>query len=337
MSVLYHLPTLPPKLPKAEAITQEITALKDHFGGEEIYVNPNQQSPLYVPRLLFGFQKLKELGRREDNFQLHHFYNPDPFPFFYLRFLKRPVVYSISCGLNDKRPNIGFLASMGAVAASDKRSYERLKSWGLENVFLVKPGIDTSRFTHSPLPLNNEIRLMVGSAPWTQGQFQSKGVDALLEAALQSPHLHLVFLWRGVLVDEMEQRVRQMGLGNQVTLIHQFVDVNSVLATVHASVALVTNSAILKSYPHSLLDSLAAGKPVLISRTIPMADYVEETGCGVVAENVTPADIIGAVEALKENYGQLQGAAKQIGQRDFSHQKMIASFETVYNYALSKK
>ena len=211
MSVLYHLPTLPPKIPKAEAISQEISILKNHFGGEEIFVNPNQNSPLYVPRLLFGFQQLKYLRSCENNFKLHHFYNPDPFPFLYLRFLKQPVVYSISCGVNNKRPNIGFLSSMAAVAASDKRSYERLKNWGLENMILVKPGIDTNRFTHSPLPLTDEVRLMVGSAPWTREQFHSKGVDALLEAARQAPYLHLVFLWRGVLAGEMEQRVRQLG------------------------------------------------------------------------------------------------------------------------------
>ncbi len=334
MNILYHLATLPPKMPQAEAIAQEINALQGHFGGDVIYVNPNQQSPLFIPRLLYGFHKLKELRKREASLHLHHFYNPDPFPFPYLRKLQRPVVYSVTCGVRDRRPNLAFFASLAAVAASDKRSLQRLESWGLKNVVLVQPGIDTSRFARAPLPLRSEIRLMVGSAPWTKGQFRTKGVEALLSAARQAPHLQLVFLWRGVLADEMERRVRRMNLEKQVTVLNRQVDVNQVLAGVHASITLATDPAIVKAYPHSLLDSLAAGKPVIVSQAIPMSDYVEQVGCGKVVEQVTPDQILAAVAALASEYEVLQESAWQVGQRDFSQQAMIASFQRVYERVL---
>ncbi len=330
MNILYLLSTLPPKLAAAEAISQEISALQTRFGGDIIYLNPNQHSPIFIPRLLFGFHKLKQLRAQEAHCQLHHFYNPDPFPFPILRQLKRPVIYSVSCGVENRRPNVAFFNSLAAVAAADERSLQHLQSWGLENVSLVRPGIDTTRFTHVPLALNSEIRLMVGSAPWTKGQFRTKGVEALLAAARQNPQLHLIFLWRGVLAQEMEQRVRQMNLGQQVEVLNRQVDVNQVLADVHASIILATNSAIIKSYPHSLLDSLAAGKPVLVSRSIPMADYVEQTGCGEVVENVTVADILAAVETLASHYEARQAVARQVGQRDFNQQIMLDSFQQLY-------
>ena len=334
MNVLYHVATLPPGMPRAEAISQEIAALRDRFGGDVIYVNPNYRSPVYVPRLLFGFHRLRELRSREAGVHLHHFYNPDPFPFPYLRRLQRPVVYSVTCGVSDRRPNVAFLSSMAAVAASDERSLRRLQSWGVENAVLVRPGIDTGRFTHSSLPLGPEISLMVGSAPWTKGQFRTKGVEALLLAASEAPHLRLVFLWRGVLADEMERRVRQMNLAKQVTVLNRLVDVNQVLAGVHASVTLATVPDIVKSYLHSLLESLAAGKPVLVSRAIPMADYVEREGCGQVVERVSPTGVLAAVEALAREYHGLQRAAQRVAQRDFSQQAMIASFERVYGRVL---
>lgn len=337
MNILYHVSTLPPKISQAEAITQEITALRGHFGGDVVYVNPNQQSLLYIPRLLFGFHKLKELRSREANLHLHHFFNPDPFPFPYLRKLQRPVVYSVTCGVRDRWPNVAFFSSLAAVAASDERSLKRFKSWGLENTLLVRPGINTSRFICSPLPLRSEIRLMVGSAPWTKRQFRTKGVEALLSAAQQAPHLRLVFLWRGVLADEMERRVRQMNLEKQVTVLNKLVDVNETLAGVHASITLATVPDIVKSYPHSLLESLAAGKPVLVSRAIPMADYVEETGCGKVVESVTPGEVLTAVESLVSEYDELQKSAQQAGQRDFSQEGMIASFRKIYEYVLGQQ
>ena len=336
MNVLYHLSTLPPKMPRAEALWQEISALRGRFGGDVVYVNPNQRFPLHIPRLLFGFHVLKDLRRREAGVHLHHFYNPDLFPFPYLRMLRRPVLYFVTCGVGGRRPNVAFFSSLAAVAVSDERSLKRLASWGLGNTGLLRPGIDTSRFTHTPLPLRSEIRLMVGSAPWTQGQFRTKGVDALLSAAQRAPHLKLVFLWRGVLAEEMERRVRRMGLDGQVTVLNEQVDVNQVLAGVHASVTLATAPGIVKSYPHSLLDSLAAGKPVLVSRAIPMSDYVEETGCGRVVEKVTPADILTATEALARGYESAQRVACKVGQQDFSQESMIVSFHRLYQRVLGQ-
>jgi glycosyltransferase involved in cell wall biosynthesis len=335
MNICYLVATLPPKLPQAEAISQEISALQTHFGGDLVFINPNQHSPVFIPRLLFGFHKLRQLRAQESHLDFYHFYNPDPFPFLFLRLLRRPIVYSISCGLGDQQPNLAFFKRLTLIAAADERSQKRLHQWGLNNVMLVQPGIDTTRFTCSPLPLGSEIRLMVASAPWTKAQFRSKGVEALLRAAQQCARLRLIFLWRGVLVEDMLDLVRQMNVSQQVEVINRPVDVNQILAGVHATITLASNSALIKSYPHSLLDSLAAGKPVLLNRAIPMADYVEQTGCGQVVEKVTPEDILTGVEALSSHYEARQQAAQQVGQRDFSQQAMLASFQQLYERVIT--
>lgn len=321
-------------MPDCEALSQEIQTLRGHFGGEVIYLNPNQYSPVYVPRLLFGFQYLKRLRALEASLDMHHLYNPDPFPFPILRTLRRPVIYSLSGGVEDRRLNVPFFASMDAVTVADVDSLGRLKSQGLDNVMLVRPGIDTTRFTHIPLSLGPEITLMVGSAPWTRTQFRTKGVDALLEVAQRCSWLHLVFLWRGVLIEEMRHRVHRLGLKEQVEVINRRTDVNEVLAGVHASVALATGPAIIRSYPHSLMESLAAGKPVIVSRQIPMADYVQRMGCGTVVESVTPVDLLAAIKSLARDYEKLQQAARRVGQRDFSQHQMVASYQRVYERVL---
>ncbi|NIW99906.1 MAG: glycosyltransferase [Phycisphaerae bacterium] len=217
---------------------------------------------------------------------------------------------------------------------ADERSFKQLQTWGIDNSFLVRPGINIARFSHTPCPLHSEIKLMVGSAPWTKAQFRSKGIDALLEAAQQAPHLRLIFLWRGVLGEEMNRRIQKMNLEKQVTVLDKFVDVNAILADVHASITLADAPGLVKSYPHSLLDSLAAGKPVLISQAIPMADYVAETGCGQVIDRVTPTDILIAVEALASKYEARQKIARRVGRRDFSQQALVTSYQRVYEQVL---
>jgi glycosyltransferase involved in cell wall biosynthesis len=329
MNILYHLTILPPVHPECEAISQEVVALMRRFGGYLTYVNPNKRGLVYIPRLLFGFHRLHELRRLESEVRLHHLYNPDPFPFPYLLLLRRPVVYSLTGGVIH-RPNLSFLAQMAAVTVMDEDSRTRLQDWGLENVFLVRPGIDATRFTCHPLPLESEIRLLVGSAPWTRGQFRTKGVVALLEAARRESRLHLVFLWRGVLAEEMTRWVQKMGVQDRVTVLNQVVDVNQVLVGVHASIVLATTPTIVKAYPHSLMESLAAGKPVLVSRAIPMARYVEKTGCGKVVEQVTASDILAVIESLVQEYGTLQKVAREVGKRDFGLESMITSFGKVY-------
>lgn len=334
MNILYHLTILSLKMQACDAVVQEVEALRSHFGGDLVYLNPNCHFPLRLPRVAFGFHKLRQLRARETSLQIHHLFNPDPFPFPVLRGLRRPIVYSLTGGVRNKRPNVAFFASLTAITVADGRSLERLRSWGLDNSALVHPGIDTTRFVCSSLPLRSEIRLMVGSAPWTVAQFRQKGIEALLVAAQRFPQLRLIFLWRGVLADEMKRRVRRMGFDGQVEILNRWVDVNEVLAGVHASIALATDPAIIRPYPHSLMESLAAGKPVIVSRSIPMADYVERTGCGKVVEMVDPSSILTAVEALAGEYENLQRAARQLGQRDFSQQAMIASFHKVYERIL---
>jgi glycosyltransferase involved in cell wall biosynthesis len=286
--------------------------------------------------VVFGFQKLRELRIREQDIDLHHVYNPDPYPFPVLKRLTRPTVYSISGGVGTERINTRYFSSLAAVVVADDRSQAQLKAWGLENVAQVRAGINVERFSCTPVPLHSTIKLMVGSAPWTQTQFRTKGVDALLAAAQQDRRLRLVFLWRGVLKDAIRRQIQRMNLTDQVTVLANRVDVNEILAGVHASITLAAARGIVKSYPHSLMESLAAGKPVLVSRPVPMADYVEKAGCGKVVEDISPDGILAAVESLIADYDALQQTAEIVGRRDFSQQRMIDSFATVYDRALDR-
>ena len=337
MNVAYVLPILPPAHPTAEALNQEIAQLQAHFGGSLLYANPNvrwpQQIPLRLPRLLFGWGSLRRLQGAD----VVHFFNPDPFPYPFLLALRRPVVYTITSGVDDRHPNVAYFRRMAVVAVPDERSEAQLRAWGLTNVMRQPPAVAIDRFTHRPLPLapDGPIRVLVASAPWTLHQFATKGFDALLDAAQLVPDLHLTLLWRGVLVDEIRQQVTNRGLADRVTVIDDVVDVDALLGQVHAAALFVTRPAQVKSYPHSLLDALAGGKPVLTSRIIPMSDYVERTGCGVVIETVTPAAIAGGLARLRGDYARYAAVAQTVGRRDFTPAAAREAVAALYAAALT--
>jgi glycosyltransferase involved in cell wall biosynthesis len=332
MKVVYILPILPPKRPAAEALSQEIELLRGHFGGDLIYVNPNTNLPTtLIPRLGFGWHALAKLYQMAQGADLFHFFNPDPFPFPFLLALPKPVVYTITSGV-DARPNLAFFRRMALVTVPDERTLAQLQGWGLSNVALQRPGIAIQHFTHTPLPLTpaDPLRLLVASAPWTLAQFTSKGFDALLAAAQRQPDLHVTLLWRGVLVDEIKQRIAALGLEERVTLIDQTVDVNAALARVHAAAIFATTPGIIKSYPHSLLNALAAGKAVLLSNTIPMADYVNKERCGVVVDAVTPEAICAGLAELRANYALYAQNAAIVGRRDFTQEAALEAAAAIY-------
>jgi glycosyltransferase involved in cell wall biosynthesis len=332
MSIVYLLPTLPPKSPKAEAIAQEIDLLRRHFGGQTVHVNPNAFLPRpFIPRLGFGWHSLPQLYGLARQASLFHFFNPDPFPYPFLLMLPKPVVYTITAGV-EQRPNLAFFRRMALVAVPDERTLAQLQGWGLSNVALQRPGIATERFTQNALPLapSLPLRLLVASAPWTLAQFATKGFDALLGAAQMMPNLHLTLLWRGILASEMRRRIANLELEERVTLIDETVDVNAALAQVHAAAIFATAPGIIKSYPHSLLDALAAGKPVLVSRTIAMADYVEAQGCGVVVETVTPEAVATALTQLRAGYDAYARAAITVGPRDFTEAAALNAAAAIY-------
>lgn len=330
MKILYHLTVLPPKIPEAEALSQEIAALRGRFEGDLISLNPNPWATGPIPRIFFGWQKLAALRRYEKTVDLHHVYNPDPYPFPLLPWLRRPVIYSITSGFGAGKVNAAYFNRLAGVTVPDEPSGEALAAVGVTNCTVIRPGIDTARFTYSPPPGDGRIRLMVGSAPWTEAQFASKGVDALLAAAVREPRLHLIFLWRGVLAEALDRRIQRWGVQTQVTVLNRLVDVNQILAGVHGAVTLAAAPGIVKSYPHSLLDSLAAGKPVLVSRPIPMADYVARTGCGVVVEAVAPDPILAGIATLMDRYADFQTAAFSRGRADFDRQTMLDAYTDLY-------
>jgi glycosyltransferase involved in cell wall biosynthesis len=332
---LYHL-TIPDS-PRAtsDAVVQEVNALRArHSSAPVIHLYPGRRPGTRFPRRWWGLQKWPRIRRWEREIDLHHIFNPDPYPFALLPLLRRPVLYTAVAGIGGApRQQVARLAAqvhtLVLPTASDR---EQAADWGIRNVRMLGPIFDPHRFQFQTPPAAPPFVLLMASAPWTESQFQSKGVDALLAAARQDPDLHLIFLWRGVLLAEMQARVARAGLQRQVHVIDTQVDVNEVLAGVHATVLLVTDCRLIKAHPHSLLESLFAGKPVLVSERLPMARWVREAGCGVVVDAVSGAGVAQGIAALRAGYPAYQRVAQTAVRDHFP--SPIPAYQTLYAEAV---
>ena len=307
--------------------------LRARFGGEVIWLRPSWRARARYPRLLLGLHRLNDIRRRHSHVDLCHVYAPELYWLPVLWFVKRPVVYTVTAGVGTRHrmPPTAFLRRLSAIVVPCRADVDILTRRGLSSTHLIRPGIDVTRFTDSPVPPGPEFVILSGSAPWTREQFRSKGVDVLLEIAREVPDVRLVFLWRGVLLPELVARVRRLELSERVEILRDRVDVSQVLTRVHAAVVLVGRPGLVKAYPHSLLEALAAGRPVVVSDGTPMAGYVRETGCGLVVPRLEKTDLIATVRRLRQSYEAYRARALEVGQRDFSQAELVTAHRELYS------
>jgi glycosyltransferase involved in cell wall biosynthesis len=128
---------------------------------------------------------------------------------------------------------------------------------------------------------------------------------------------------------EWFDRVKSSGLANRVEIIQEKADISGILSRCHAAVVLSATSDQVKSYPNSLMESLAAGRPVLVSRSNPMSYYVEDNGCGKVIEDLCLEDLIDAIREIMDEYSTYTRAALLAG-RDLSATQMIDDYRNLY-------
>jgi len=326
-----------PNLTGTDALYNEIYKLKDYFGGRVTSLYPFSKPNSSYPALLYGAHNLFEIKTAESDHKINQIFAPSLSYLPFIHLLKKPIVYNVSTGISERGklfPN-GFLKKVSSFVVSNERDKNILHENGLNNVKIIRSAIETSTFKKHQLSLNGTLHLMMASAPWETKQFHTKGIHLLLSALQQLKGVHLTFLWRNVLVKDMEQLINQYQVADKITFINENVDIQTLLHKVHGCVLLSNNSSIVKSYPHSLLESLACGKPVITSKEIPMADYINENQCGLILNDFNHHALIRLIENFKTNLQNLTDFAFHFNEHDFSIQKMMSEYRLLYHNILA--
>jgi glycosyltransferase involved in cell wall biosynthesis len=329
MKIGFLMTSPPPPIPDTDAVFQEAEQLAARFGGDLLGLFPLQHPSVFVPPFLFGIHCRGRRAEWNEAYDAFHVYHPIPRVFPFLRGLTKPVIYSVTAGVPPRLSarSVAVLKNLRAIVVSNERDLATLESHGLKNVRRILPGIDTTLFRDvPPPPATGPFTLLAGSAPWTRAQFRTKGFDTLLLAVKNMPDLQLVLLWRGLLERELDQRIRTLGIADRVVVVRKHTDVAQVLANVHAAVVLAEMPKLVKAYPHSLLEALAAGRPVLVSECIPMADLVRRESCGL---GVT-GDFSAALRTFRADYARLQPNARPAVEHSFSLPAFFQSYESLY-------
>jgi len=328
LRVLYISPTTPPKVQGTDGLFTEIGYLREFFGGDMISLFPTRSLPPLIPVSLYGMHLITALKSYDEKVDIFHLFFPHIVNFRILRSLSKPIIYTVISGMDVKcLPRSGLPCTL---VVSSSQEADILRSRGFHRVHVVRPGLDLSQIQVTPpQELNSEFVLLAGSAPWTRRQFETKGFALLLKVLTRLPQIRLICLWRGKLFREWSDRVKSLGLADRVEIIQEKEDISGILSRCHAAVVLSATSDLVKSYPNSLMEALATGRPVLVSRCNPMSYYVEENSCGKVIEDLCLDELIAAIGEIMDEYSAFARSALLAG-RGLSATQMMDNYRHLY-------
>ena len=315
----------------------EVSLIKKKVESDDSYLFPLKTPTSYFPRFLYGLHNISEIKRKESNVDICHVFSPFLYFFPALSFLKKPILYSVLS--SDKTTaNIAKCQNLARIIVSNNRTSNYLESKGLSNVEVIKPGIIFNRIHADKnddfIKKNRPFKIILASAPWTGNQIKAKGIITLLRL-VKTEDFQLTFVLRGHFEKEIKELIASSDAGGKVDVINRKIDVPELMKQHHAVVLLSEESAIVKSYPHSLIEGLSMGIPVIVSDTIAMSDMVQENGLGEVVKGISPESFSKALTKIKTHYNKYLENISRFDLDVFSPEKFVDSTIKLYEAVLS--
>lgn len=208
---------------------------------------------------------------------------------------------------------------------------------GIESsrIQLVFPPVDLQRFS----PVNkttDQFTVLFASSPDDEAWLESRGVAALLDAAVECPDIRFRLLWRpwGNSLSRLNQWIQERDIQNVDVVVGRVEDMSVEYTRCDVTIAPFIDMNHCKPAPNSLLESLASGRPVLCSPQVGIAELVKESECGVVAEP-TGSAISEGLQRISREYAGMSSASRVLAENYFDKQQFLSSYDRIYRELLA--
>jgi glycosyltransferase involved in cell wall biosynthesis len=329
--------------PKWEAASKEVEALStqmaDSFDTNVISMNLKTQRiglrgrVKYLP-LPYALLALPLLSRTAGSFQINHMFASPGESLLMPRLSKFNTVLTITKdtqSLEKFEKNADNLKKLKKIVVESKWHEELLLQLGIERqaIHRIYPGTEIRPYQ----PATGTFKILFATSPPNLHGFLSRGVYLLIQVAKQLPHVRFVLVWRESNYEKLANLLAEANVSNIEVLNGYIPDMEEVYASVHAAIlpGLATNS--LKPCPHSGLDALAHGKPILVSQPTSIADLIQKNRCGLAFEPSVEC-LEQCVLELVQNYDLYQKNCHPTITRNFSPDYFLAQYRQIYNTML---
>ena len=200
-----------------------------------------------------------------------------------------------------------------------------------ERIHIIYPGIDLSVFDSHPMTSLDPFHILFASTPADPREFEARGIPLLIEATRRCPDVRLTLLWRrwGRLADA---RAALAALAPPSNVVVEYRDASDMRAEYHrvAATACLYAEDFGKPCPHSVIESLACGRPVLVSRTLGVASLVEQAGAGIAVPR-TVEGVVAGIQRLRQLAARGSEAPRRVAVERFSLEQFVSRYAALYD------
>lgn len=329
--------------PKWEAASKEVEALStqlaDAYSTSVISMNLKDWrlglngSVKYLP-LPYALVGLPLVSRIAASFQINHVFASPGERLLLPRLGTLNTVLTITKDTNSLanfEKNAENLKKLRKIVVESKWHQELLLQLGIDPsaIHRIHPGVEIKPYC----PASGPFKLLFATSPPDLYGFLSRGVYLLIQVAQRLPQIEFILVWRDKNYDKLAALLAGISASNIKVINGYIPNMDEIYKTVHAAVlpGLASNS--LKPCPHSGLEALAHGKPLLVSKPTSIADLIQENQCGLAFEP-TVEHLEKSLLELMENFDFYQRNCHSTMQRNFSKDYFLTQYRQIYDSLL---
>ena len=196
-----------------------------------------------------------------------------------------------------------FFKRFRAVVVQSERDREIMRQLGVnrDTLWLIRPGVGAVPYREARDPFT----ILFASSPLSPEHFLSRGVYLIVRAAARLPDVRFLLVWRKRHLAELKRVIAAERATNVEIMNGVIPDMGPVYDRVHATILPGLEQRSFIPCPRSALESLAHGKPLLLSNCVSLADGVARAGAGVAFEP-TSDGLEAAIRELRARYARYQ-------------------------------
>src|SRR4030067_2200976 len=211
-----------------------------------------------------------------------------------------------------------------------------------EKVFSIPTGIDIERFNPDLVSAVPREELGIAADAQIVGTVailrRKKGHHILLDAIpmvlREFPKTIFLFAGDGPQRKNIEDKILELGIGNNVKLLGLRNDIPEILKTMDLFVLPTLQEALGTSF----LEAMAMGRPVVGTKAGGVPEVVKDGISGILVEPDNPAALAGAIISLlrnRERMRQMGDAGRKIVEENYSIDVMVKRLYDFYNFLVA--
>lgn len=328
--------------PDMEAIAGQVALLRKHFPSSLAWGLSHRHWALFSPRRGYCLHPRLHLLFRavtrvlEPAFQLNHIVGSLGDWFYLVGVRRRPTILTMAAMQPPVAPKL--LDSVDRFVAEYPAGRDYLEGLGIarNRIRVILPPVDLRRFVPQPAP-SGPFTVLFASSPDLESWLEGRGIPLLLDAASRRPHMRFRMLWRpwGNSVHQVRRWIAERNLHNVELIVERASDMARHHQNAHVTVAPFTDPQQCKAAPNSLIESLACGRPVLVTSVVGLAELIAEHRGGLVSETSGEA-LAEQLDRLQSDWAIHASAARRLAEQCFATPRFLQAYERLYADTLGR-